>query len=276
MEKNSPKLEKYNSEETDFIIDSLESHFNVSPEFITDNSIKLNGEIYSLNSLSSLIFEHNKGITMSKYNELSLEKQSLINWRNYNIPSLKDVTVTPMVGTALTNSDRNNPLSLYNEWLVASCYLLKEYNIWIKVKLFLDNDSINNSHISSTVNKKAYHYYILRQFLMYNVVPPFNPMDYIIDFTSYDNIYRELSEDLLYILLNLLLANKIIGDKNLELSLDNKDKFMVILCSIIENHYIQYNDAYISLESLKWYSYTNSVSYKQIEISYANYLKINY
>jgi hypothetical protein len=225
---------------------------------------------------------------MSKFNELTLEKESIINWGGYNTPSLKDVTVTPLVGTELLGpEDRNNTLSIYNEWLIASRYLLREYNIWFKVKIYVDKELVNNSLLSflekDSVNdsittffyyEQAYLYYILRQFEIYNQIPHFNPTSYIIDFTSYDHIYREICEDLLYILLNLLLANKIIGNKNLEQSLDNKDKFYLILSSIIENHYTEYHDAYKNLEHLRWYSINNRLSYKDIEVLYA-YIKKN-
>ncbi len=165
----------------------------------------------------------------------------------------------------------NDALSVYNNWIITSYYLLKEYNIWSKAKLYLENIHLNNSKFSSAEYKEAYNYLVLRQFLINNPVNQFGTTHYIIDFTVNENIYRELSEDILYILLNLTLTDKIIGNNDLEKSLDNNQKFLGILTNIIQDHYDQNQDGYKCLEYLRWYTVNNWLSADQIKFIYKNY-----
>jgi hypothetical protein len=251
----------------------LDQDIESTLEDINDTKMDFGDKVYSWKDLSLLIAEHNKKLDMPGLNELSVEKQKIIDWRDYNTPSLKNVLTTPMVGTMFEKLERSNPLFIYNEWVIASHYLLKEYGIWIKVKLFLENGSLNNSLYNSIEYKQAYHYFLKRQFNIYGI-GVFKKKNYAVDYTLYENIYRELSEDLLYILLNLLLANEIIGNINLEESLKNKDSFNLILTSIIKNHYDEYNDAYKSLEYLKWSSCSYNLSKPQI-VSLYEHIKNN-
>lgn len=117
---------------------------------------------------------------------------------------------------------------------------------------YLEN---KNTGFSSIEFKQAYNYFILRQFTTMNNLDPLD-MDensYKLDFTLNDVIYRELCEDLLYILLNLLLANKIVGNIALENSLNNNNKFFDILKDIIQDHYDdpEIKDGYSCLNNLR-------------------------
>ena len=58
-------------------------------------------------------------------------------------------------------------------------------------------------------------------------------------------------EDILYILLNLLLADKIVGNEALVNSLDNDNKFFGILEGIIKDHYDQNKEGYDTLKNLR-------------------------
>ena len=83
---------------------------------------------------------------------------------------------------------------------------------------------------------------------------------------SHDLIYRELSEDLLYILLNLLLANEIVGNIGLENSLNNDNKFFDILKDIIKDHYDdpENKEGYSCLKNLRWHFVNNYLTEYQV------------
>ena len=195
--------------------------------------------------------------------EYSDEKENLIVWRSYNTPIRSDPTITPMTGTGLGQDLRNAKVK-YQEWIIASSYLLCEFNIWNKAKYYSEN---KNSEFSSKEFKQAYYYMIWRQYYILNInIYSFDNRNvYIPDFKVNDIIYRELCEDVLYILLNLLLAEKIIGNEVLENSLDNDDRFFDILKGIIKDHYDQNIDGYVCLKNLRRYYCDNYLSTYQIK-----------
>ena len=230
---------------------------------ITDDMIVLGDKSYSRKELSNLILDHNKNLVMAGPNQYLLEKEKIIAWFAYNTPIMTNPTITPMTGTAV-GQDLSNAKVKYIEWIMASSYLLKEFNIWNKAKYYLEN---KNSEFSSVEFKQAYYYYILRQF---EINTPsrglfYQKCAYIRDYNVNDIIYRELCEDILFILLNLLLADKIIGSEALENSLDNNDKFFDNLKGIIEDHYCQNRYGYECLKNLRWYTCNNHLSTYQIE-----------
>lgn len=191
-------------------------------------------------------------------NQYLLEKEKLIDWYAYNTPVSNDITITPLTGTGFSQGF-NIAKAIYTDWFIASFLLLKEFNIWNKAKYYLEN---KNTEFSSIEFKQAYYYIILRQFRFNSTICKLEEKDaYIRDFFFvYDIIYRELCEDILYILLNLLLADKIIGNKALEISLDNHNKFSDILKIIIEDHYSRNREGYECLKNLRWYTCNNYLS----------------
>jgi hypothetical protein len=110
---------------------------------------------------------------------------------------------------------------------------------------------------------------IYRQFTsIINLEPGYmDENSYIPDFTLNDVITRELYEDILYILLNLLLANKIIGNISLENSLNNNNKFF----DIIQDHYADpvNKDGYSCLKNLRLYKVNNYYTEYQIKQCFA-------
>lgn len=230
---------------------------------ITDDGIYLDNNFYSRKELSNLILDHNKNLVIPSPNQYLLEKEKLIAWYAYNTPIVDNPTITPMIGTAVGQDLRIAKVK-YIEWIIASSYLLMEFNIWNKAKYYLEN---KNSEFSSIEFKQAYNYYILRQFNIH--IPNGGFFDrncsYIRDYYVNDVIYRELCEDILFILLNLLLADKIIGNEALENSLDNNDKFFEILKGIIKDHYCKNGDGYECLKNLRWYTCNNHLTTYQIE-----------
>ena len=120
---------------------------------------------------------------------------------------------------------------------------------------------------SSTQFKQAYDYLIVRNFFIFGVNNSYfeDKNKYIQDFTLDNVIYRELCDDFLYILLNLLLANKIIGNIALENSLNNDNKYFYILKDIIKDDYAENKDGYSWLKSLRRYKINNYLSEYQIK-----------
>ena len=219
-------------------------------------------EYYSIEELSSLIINHNRNVGLPSADQYLLEKGKLVKWIGYNTPVSSDSTITPLVGTVVESKTRSAH-RIYTEWIIASAYLLKELNIWSQAKYYLEN---KNSKFSYKEFKPAYCYFILRQFKFGGTI---NSLDkenvYIRNFFDDDIAYRELSEDILYILLNLFLANKIIGNEALVSSLSNNDKFFDILKDLIEDHYSQNKEGYECLEKLRWYVVNNNLSEYQIK-----------
>lgn len=266
---NSKELEQYIIKKYPYIIlipEEIEYHLRLSYtlNLISDEGIYLDYEFFfPWKELSNLILNHNKNLVKPSPSEYSDQKEKIIDWYSYNTPIMSDPTITPAIGTAL-EEDVRNAEEIYKEWIYASYFLLYEYNIWNKAKCYSEN---KNSEFSSIEYKQAYYYIILRQFIIYKI--SINSFDlknvYISDFKVNDIIYRELCEDLLYIILNLLLANKIIGNEVLENSLDNNDRFFEILKGIIKNHYDQNKDGYVCLKNLRRYYCDNYFSSDQIK-----------
>lgn len=234
---------------------------------ITDEGICLNdGLFYPWNKLYNLILKHNHNLVIPSPSEYSVEKENIIDWYSFNTPIMSDPTITPMTGTGL-GAFLSSAKVKYIEWITASSYLLCEFNIWKKARYYALYVENKNSEFSDIEFKQAYYYIIWRQFMINNL--NMNTFDnknvYITDYKVNDIIYRELCEDFLYILLNLLLANKIIGNEVLENSLDNKDRFFEILKGIIKDHYDQNKDGYVCLKNLRRYFVNNYLSTYQIK-----------
>uniref|UniRef100_UPI0030E3CE27 hypothetical protein n=1 Tax=Dematophora necatrix TaxID=2751867 RepID=UPI0030E3CE27 len=266
LHKNMNKFQNLNLHDLDEFILKQYPHIRLGPyqlhidleasyADITDEKIVLDETSYLIPELSNLIFNHNKNLLIPESSKYLVEKKKIIEWLSYNTPIVNNPTITPLVGTSLGN-EYPIPNLLYEDWIVTSTYLLSEYNIWKKALYYLENKNPDSISIEF---KQAYNYFILRQFKMRQI--NINPFDekkrYILDFTLKDVIYRELCEDILYILLNLLLANKIIGNIALENSLNNKNNFLDILKDVIKDHYDENKEGYSCLKDLRWYNLNN-------------------
>ena len=220
--------------------------------------------VYSRKELSNLIINHNKNLVIPSSNEYLLEKKKIIDWYSYNTPIMNDPTITPMTGTA-SEDIFPTAKAKYIEWIIASSYLLKEFNIWMKAKYYFENKD-SGLEFSSIDFKQAYSYFIYRQFKINLSKSSFDQKDaFIWDFYVYDIFYRELYEDILYILLNLLLADKIVGNEALVNSLDNDHKFFEILTGIIKNYYDQNKEGYETLKNLRLFTCNNYLTTQQIK-----------
>ena len=135
----------------------------------------------------------------------------------------------------------------------------------MKAKYYFENKD-SGLEFSSIDFKQAYSYFIYRQFKINLSKSSFDQKDaFIWDFYVDDIFYRELYEDILYILLNLLLADKIVGNEALVNSLDNDNKFFGILEGIIKNHYDQNKEGYETLKNLRLFTCNNYLTTQQIK-----------
>jgi hypothetical protein len=253
-------IQDSSAESMGIMLDSLEAHYamDIAKGVNNPTCIEIGGKIYYIDTLSNIIENHNKNIVISGYNECLSEKLALVEWHSYNTPTWEYTNITPLTGT-LAGKEGGSPEKIYSEWLTTSVYLLKEYNIWKKAIYYLDN---NCSSVGFTDYFKAYYFFLTRQFHINGL--DFRSSSFIRDFSKKDILYRELYEDFLYILLNLLLTEKILGNTLLKENLNNQDKFHEILKSIIKDHYVENKDSYKSLESLRWYTVNNFFSKDQI------------
>lgn len=240
-------------------------------EYIEKN--KIQDKIYigqspffiSIKEYNARVKEHNIRVNMPKLNEYKLEKESFLKWRGYNTPSLKDLSITPLFGTGFhgeieTNTD-SLPSSVFNQWEVASHYLIFEYNLLKKALYYMNNINLNLSE----EYMEAYFYWMNRQLGFIDFQKEVESKSFIIDFTiGRDNLYREVCEDYLYVLLNILLANSIINNLDLKLSIKNENLFFDILKSIIELHYTEFKKEYICLNELRIYSSNYCLSVNQL------------
>jgi hypothetical protein len=222
----------------------LDSQYNQNK--LEENFVKIQ-DWAGIYALSKKEFEdkvklHNKDLVMPKLDEYKEEKSRFLNWIDYNTPSVKNYTVTPLLGTQFYDSD----FPLHEQWKFALSYLLWEYDILKKAKIYMDKF---DSNLPSEY-KEAYTYWVNRQFL---IMQPIGLM------------FREICEDFLYVLLNILLGKSILQDFNLKINLKNDKEFDFNLKSIVSNHYDINQEGYKSLKELRIYKSNHLYSIKQLE-----------
>jgi len=97
---------------------------------------------------------------------------------------------------------------------------------------------------------------------------------YVRDMLSFEYMYREITEDLLYINLHLLLASSIINhlDK-LNLGNINEKDFFKEISLIVEKHNKDYAEGYTILNNLRIEGVNSHYSCNQLESIYKMYSK---
>lgn len=259
-----------------YILENMEMWF--STEYNDKNKLQeemfleVRPFIVSIKQYNSIIKNHNIKVNMPKLNEFLLEKQAYLEWRGYNTPSLNNLKITPLFGTGFYteisyNSD-SLPSSVYNQWKVASYLLILEYNILKKALYYMENENLS----LSGEYKESYFYWMNRQidFQGFKLESQRFLIDYTID---RDSLYREVCEDYLYVLLNIILANSIINNSELKLSINNEKLFFDLLKSIIKLHYDEYKKEYICLNELRKFSSNYSLSVCQLKSIYNEVVK---
>lgn len=201
-----------------------------------------------------MIKNHNANIIFPDKNSLMFEKNVVLEWLSYNTPTFHDISITPLLGTGyldyLCEDNDTFSKSTYLNWYVSLLYLGWEYDKLIKAKSNLDNSILHNNLEDP---EDEYVIYWLNRQLRLNPKDLFiNNQHFICDFFDEYIFYRELNEDLMYVLLNLLLGIKIINSFD-PYFVNNGDEFVIKLTEIIKEHYILYCREYEYLNELRWY-----------------------
>lgn len=202
-------------------------------------------------------------------------------WRGYNTPKPSDFRVTPLYGTGFYNQLLdlssslwiNTPIGFYVQWLLVWYMLRVEYSDLYRAKGYLDNLNWNNLDSSY---KNSFLYWRNRQFHMHYTGGDhlFENKHYIVDYTYYNNIYLEICEDFLYVILNLELAIIIIDAFNkTDFSKIDSKKFYLKVKSIVKNHYLVNKTGYNVLKDLRKYSVNHHSIVQQLNDICKNYTK---
>nr|WDW20868.1 NADH dehydrogenase subunit 5 [Valsa mali var. pyri (nom. inval.)] len=222
------------------------------------------GKIFSsLVDIKNFIAKNNAGVIIPKESSFLEVKKFVLNWRNYNTPTFKDPTITPLVGTSFSDvslSDKS-PWSIYQQWVISLYMLTWEYNILNKVKLYLECKYDLYTDIDDIKDKDTI-YWLNRQ--LKALTWSSKGSRYIVDF--YSNkiaFYREIYEDISYVMLNIILGKTII-DSSIMDEFRSSDEFFIILTEIIREHYNEYREEYKYLDDLRRYSINHNCSATQL------------
>ena len=219
-----------------------------------------------LEPILALIKKHNASVIIPKQSYFLFEKNVVLDWIAYNTPNFKDSTITPLVGTNMTNVDIKNktPLSIYQQWLISLYMLTWEYKILNKVKLYLEYKGDLHTNILEILDKNTI-YWLNRQLRLQSLDEVLNDKNrYIVDFYANKLAFkREIYEDFMYVLLNIILAYRIINSFEINEGI-NSDKFFTILTEIMKEHYIDYSNEYKYLHDLRWYRINHYFTTKQL------------
>lgn len=222
-----------------------------------------------LNS-SSRILDKNNTLILPTKDKHKIKIEKWLDWYGYNTPSIKSLHVTPLHGTDYLKRINNKSSSdIYDQWKVSTFMLILEYNYLKKAWIFLNNEKLK---VLSNDYKKSYDFWKNRQIFMLYINDNF-----FLDKTS-DPIYipplwldgdcinREISEDILYVLLNILLGKSILTNPELNKNINNDKLFFNILEAIITKHYQKYSIEYQCLYDLRKYKLYNFMSLNQLNL----------
>lgn len=162
--------------------------------------------------------------------------------------------------------ENSSSISIYTEWKVSTFRLILEYNFLIKAWIYIHNKELRALPCEY---KKCYDYWQTRQILFNNIESSlFSKLkrdkiefgsEYI-PFLDDESVYREITEDLLYVLLNILLARSVLNNININKYINNDELFNKKLEAILVKHYRKYKDEYNCLYKLREYICYNFMS----------------
>lgn len=238
-------------------------------------SLKKDGRCISNLNEGRRIFikNYNAALILPDKNSLILEKDVVLEWIAYNTPRLKDISITPVYGTGYLEFIKDNWLFFesdetfskytYLQWYITLFYLGWEYDKLYKVKSYLDNRNLHNN--LEDVKDKYVIYWLNRQVRLQDLGKSIEDKFFIFDIFDEFQFYREISEDFMYVLLNLILGIKIINSFDYADFVNNKeDEFVIKLTDIIKEHYTLYSEEYQYLDELRWYKINYMMSTSQI------------
>jgi len=165
---------------------------------------------------------------------------------------------------------------LFIQWMMSSYMLIVEINVLNKAKIYLDNKFSANPLKLSPEFEQAYRCWQIRQY----EISPFKKENlskyYVIDYTSDIVMSREVSEDLLYVQLNLLLAIRMSTELYNKYIQSNKEFELVTFTldtqEIIDNHISDHSEDYLCLQDIREYQ-INKLNKELIEFWYDRFLK---
>lgn len=237
------------------------------------------GIVYDMLDLQKKIAKHNTSVIFPPKNRLLRKKKYALFALGYNTPYAGDIKITPLEGTSFQSYFSNRiPLDFYINWLCSSFYLASEANILIKAFNYIYNKNKGNSYSDTELNnytiwliKQIYTEYPNYTDLLYNKNSNINPNIYLIDFLLEDFMFREIFEDILYVLLNLILADYIVRYiENINLNSISSENFFNEISLIVDKHYLNYKDEYKLLNKLRKFTINNYVSTYTLEELYNN------
>lgn len=223
---------------------------------------------YSLTEINDKIKINNSTIKMPNKSEFLMEKAAFIQWHGYNTPNAKDISITPLHGTGYPhiNLKDKSPLNIFNLWKISSYMLIWEFNVLNRATKYMDNLSSNTSQPSAY--KDSFEYWKNRQIII-NMEHPllFQEGFYIRDFTiDLDQLYTEMCEDFLYVMLNIILAKSIVDEININYYQGSLgSEFESKIKSIIYLHYQKYEEYYICLNSIRISNIENYISVSELK-----------
>ena len=88
----------------------------------------------------------------------------------------------------------------------------------------------------------------------------FKGKDYILDFTDMPTLYLEICGDILYVMLNILLAVSIADNAHINSFTGNNEEYYMKLNSIFQTHYKKYKVYYKCQDNLRVYRVNTCVS----------------
>lgn len=229
---------------------------------------------FSLEEIISIIKIHNSGVFIPGKTELVSEKLSVLAWWAYNTPIFSNYTITPLVGNMFPGVDLSDksPSSIYKQWFMAMLMLTFEFNILKDCILFLESKTDLDRNILD-IKDISTLYWLNRQLnIISQTLVNRNKNDFIVDYFSNKYLfYREVAEDLTYVLLNLILGKQILDEFG-SFPLPNSEEFSTRLTHIIKNHYTVYSLEYEYLNQLRLLIINSNLSKNQI-LSISNWNK---
>lgn len=133
--------------------------------------------------------------------------------------------------------------------------LITELNILNKAKIYIDNEySLNPVKLTEDF-ERAYRLWQFRQYEINPFIDKNLGKHYTLDYSYDKDMYREISEDLLYVQLNLLLAIKISTYLNNNyINSENTFDLVIFIVNIqelIDEHLKEHDKAYSCLQCLR-------------------------
>lgn len=150
--------------------------------------------------------------------------------------------------------NNRSPSSIYQQWLIAVFIFTFELNNLIACKLHLESVANLDQSIFDLKNSGIETiYWLNRQLKMESYLFETEAKDTTLpDYMNKYGFYREVSEDLTYVLLNLILGKEILDKFVMDHDFINSDEFYSKLTQVIKKHYATYSQEYQYLNQLRW------------------------